>query len=394
MMNLKSTKKNIKGKQKNLGTVYSEYNTLSVAKLKMFKRNFVLYSVTLWMLLLIIVCLLMQHSMLPQIKLTVVYGKSMAEITRRKKLEYYLNETKPVNFEKFDNHFGNPDGCYIIPNIVHFIRFTSEPISYTDMICYLAALKNQKPDLLLIHHDGTANFSGKYWETIENNPEFDDVIELRYMEKPHEIFGRTIDKSWGEEYVNDIARLLILMEYGGFFLDKDVYLVRALDNFRRYEFVVGMNGRHIDNRVLIAHKTARLLPLWLGVYNADINQHERFLNSIVRPTELINSHLEMVHIVKHDLKMEKGHDIFTINVCWKEWCDWPYVLYVNYSNQLERWNFIKNKMNKSDMIWNFPEYNNIDESNVVLYNNAFRDMALHIHNPTRFTLLSYCYKYY
>lgn len=54
---------------------------------------------------------------------------------------------------------------------------------------------------------------------------------------------------------------------GGIFLGRDVYLVRSLDNYRRYEMVVGMNSKYIENRIIMAHKNARLLPLWFGRYN-------------------------------------------------------------------------------------------------------------------------------
>lgn len=39
-------------------------------------------------------------------------------------------------------------------------------------------------------------------------------------------------------YRSDIWRLQLLMEYGGIYLDGDVYVVNSLDKYRRYETVV------------------------------------------------------------------------------------------------------------------------------------------------------------
>ena len=51
------------------------------------------------------------------------------------------------------------------------------------------------------------------------------------------------------------------MNYGGVFLDNDVYVVNSLHKYRKYEMVVSWSDKNdgLGVQVLIAHRNARLL---------------------------------------------------------------------------------------------------------------------------------------
>lgn len=112
------------------------------------------------------------------------------------------------------------------------------------------------------------------------------------------------------------------------------------------------------------------------------------------PTEIIMTNQEKVHLVKRAFQLDKVHEVYNTEICWKHWCDWPYALDIDFKSHTEKWKLIKNKVNISQSIWYFPEYSTVNEESVLLYNNAFRDMALHLYNPTNFDLLIYCLDYY
>ena len=57
------------------------------------------------------------------------------------------------------------------------------------------------------------------------------------------------------------------MKHGGIYLDNDSFIIRSLDKYRKYEFVINLNeNQFMGNQVMIAHKNARFLALWLDSY--------------------------------------------------------------------------------------------------------------------------------
>lgn len=55
----------------------------------------------------------------------------------------------------------------LVPNIVHFIRFGTRSMTFVEAVCILAALKNQNPDMVMIHSDQRDFDGGKYWSTVK-----------------------------------------------------------------------------------------------------------------------------------------------------------------------------------------------------------------------------------
>ena len=53
-----------------------------------------------------------------------------------------------------------------------------------------------------------------------------------------------------------------------FLQDNDVYVVKNLDHYRKYEMAIGWEeNQFFGTQVLIAHEDARFLPLWLDTYH-------------------------------------------------------------------------------------------------------------------------------
>lgn len=65
-----------------------------------------------------------------------------------------------------------------------------------------------------------------------------------------------------------MVRILVLMNFGGIYLDNDVYLVNSLDKYRIYEMTVSWDGDNeaIGNQVLIANRNARFLRAYFDSY--------------------------------------------------------------------------------------------------------------------------------
>ena len=110
-------------------------------------------------------------------------------------------------------------------------------------------------------------FSGEYWEKMKNEPDFYARIRIRKMEVPSEIFNQKLSSGWQLYHGSDVARIRLMMKYGGIYLDNDVYVVSSLDKYRRFEIAMGWDqDQFIGSQVIIANKNARFLPLYLDTY--------------------------------------------------------------------------------------------------------------------------------
>ena len=61
---------------------------------------------------------------------------------------------------------------------------------------------------------------------------------------------------------------MILMNYGGIYLDNDVFVINSLNKYRKYEYSVGWESYKevLGTQVLIAHRNARLLRAHFDAY--------------------------------------------------------------------------------------------------------------------------------
>ena len=110
-----------------------------------------------------------------------------------------LNEQEEIDKElwngSFDS-FNNETGAdrFIVPNIIHFIRFQQEEYSLIDYVVIKAAMRNHRPDYFFIHTDvpGPGNFTSRYWNLIQKDYELWSRIRLLHLEAPSEIFGQKL----------------------------------------------------------------------------------------------------------------------------------------------------------------------------------------------------------
>ena len=89
------------------------------------------------------------------------------------------------------------------------------------------------------------------------------------------------------------------MEYGGIYLDNDVYVIRSLDYFRKFEMSVGLGNLErytIGSQVLVAHKNARLLKAWFDSYRSNYKKNEWYTNAGQVPGHVIRNHSYIAHL--------------------------------------------------------------------------------------------------
>ncbi|KAF6213274.1 hypothetical protein GE061_010992 [Apolygus lucorum] len=275
----------------------------------------------------------------------------------------------PDDFEGFDNVSGTGDGCYIVPNIIHFVRFDQPKFLFTDAVCVLAALKNQKPEKIYFHTN-SEKFEGRYWDVIMSTPGAKDVIELKNTAIPDNIFGQSFNTGFWKWHASDITRLKILMRYGGIYLDNDAYIVKSLNKFRAYEMTVSWQDAlptQINNQVIVAHKNARFLREWLWTYKGHYISTIWYYNAGIRPVEeVLSKRPELVHRGSRRFSEYPGVGAMLYLDHSGKWRNhYAIHLYVNHMSSLlwRNWSTIAT----------YPIVFN--ETNVHLYDVNFRDMV-------------------
>jgi hypothetical protein len=141
-----------------------------------------------------------------------------------------------IDFQGFDNQTGADH--FIVPNIIHLIRMNQTQFTFTDWLCLQAAYHNHRPDYFYIHTDApNGQFTGKYWSLIEKDLELRSRIIILPIEAPFEIFGQQLNPKWRLHHGGDISRIRTMIKYGGIYLDNDVYVIKNLDKYRKFESI-------------------------------------------------------------------------------------------------------------------------------------------------------------
>lgn len=144
----------------------------------------------------------------------------------------------------------------MIPNIIHFIWLRGRldrPWSYINTCCVRAAHAIQKPDKIIL------------WSDRDAPAEIADIVELRPIEKQSLVGVSDLEYA---QYRSDLARLFILQQHGGIYLDTDMLLVQPLDDLRGNEFVAGVESDDaICGAALMAKPGARFIQLWLDAFS-------------------------------------------------------------------------------------------------------------------------------
>ncbi|PNF41545.1 hypothetical protein B7P43_G12310 [Cryptotermes secundus] len=217
-------------------------------------------------------------------------------------------------------------------------------------VFYLASVRVymvQQPEVVYVHSDAE-EFGGHYWTVLQTLSFPNTSLVLSYRPRPTHVFGQPLSSIY---HASDVARIQVLMECGGIYIDADTLVLRSLNRFRHFEMAVGWpwgeymgtqlssgsseltgpeesvndgtvltsdlqeavaemcekgsSGPTIadirnwvaggeeenlqimtDEEVLVAHKDARFLPLWLNSYR---HYHPRdwYYNAGQEPTQQI-----------------------------------------------------------------------------------------------------------
>jgi hypothetical protein len=153
----------------------------------------------------------------------------------------------------------------VIPKIIHFIYGLKEdfggiPFSLVHYIAIKSAYEVNRPEQMNFFFQYEPE--GEHWEKAK------PYLNLIPVKPPTEIFGNPLCHP---AHQSDVMRLMILIQYGGIYLDLDTICVKPFDDLLHHKFVIGQQGTgyHLDglcNAVLLSEKNARFASVWLSNY--------------------------------------------------------------------------------------------------------------------------------
>ncbi len=131
----------------------------------------------------------------------------------------------------------------MIPKTIHYCWFGGNPLPELAQKC-IESWKKFCPDYEIIQWDET-NF---------------DINQNDYCREAYEA------KKWA--FVSDYARLKILYEYGGIYMDTDVEVIKNLDCFLNHTAFVGFESeRCVQTGVMASEKNGEWIKLLLSSYD-------------------------------------------------------------------------------------------------------------------------------
>ncbi|XP_012934984.1 uncharacterized protein LOC106011108 [Aplysia californica] len=145
---------------------------------------------------------------------------------------------------------------YPVPNIVHLVAFTNPTMSFRNAIGFYSIFTVAKPCLVLLHSD--VELEGPNWDIMA--PSATNLV--RVHRKPLDYINKRKIKF--VQTKADLARIDVLAEYGGIYLDSDMVIFRNMDIFRAVQFAANKAGSNANlaNGIMFSVPGAELLKIW------------------------------------------------------------------------------------------------------------------------------------
>ncbi|XP_070554334.1 uncharacterized protein [Ptychodera flava] len=210
----------------------------------------------------------------------------------------------------------------LVPNIIHYVWFGRHDFHFHHFLSIKSALHIQKAEKIMFHTDATP--TGVWWEKAKKIA--GSKLNVTRLEQPTEVFGRALPKV---HYRSDVARLQVLLQYGGIFIEEDTLIVRSLDAIRHFPFTMGLDVYGLNNGVMLAEKGAEFLRYYYDSYHF-FNDAEDHFNSAMEPYRIGNDHPDSLNIEEIRLTRPDWTDWFDMGRLWREngKRDWSHMLCV------------------------------------------------------------------
>ena len=136
-------------------------------------------------------------------------------LTYGMKLLAELGTASTIDFTDFDNTVGSSQ--LVVPNILHFIHFDSELVTFITFICILSVHYNHRPAVVLVHTNmelrgrcatiittSTSSTTTRYYTTLVSVMK--ENLKIIKTSKPSHVFGQKLSSV---QHSADVARIKV-----------------------------------------------------------------------------------------------------------------------------------------------------------------------------------------
>lgn len=167
----------------------------------------------------------------------------------------------PDSIKKLCIEYLNYDTKQIeIPKLIHFIYINQRPLKDYNYKCIYSAINNCPNYQIIIHNDIEPDT--EEWSVLKNNTQ----VKINKIERIKIFDGYNINHV---QYESDIIRLKILYEYGGIYLDNDVYVTQNLDSLLTNAnfYISKETENNLINCALISSPQNEFINIWMSYFS-------------------------------------------------------------------------------------------------------------------------------
>ena len=260
------------------------------------------------------------------------------------------------------------------PKEIVCVLFGVNEVQFGHFISILSVLRNHKPEKVMIHCDCNQLIGEYYERVLKISQKTKTQVIVRNIVKPLEIFGQQLSEESLNWHSADIMRIKVLQEFGGIYLDRDTYVVKSLDTFRKYEMTLEWYKERdvLAIHVLIARRNARYLKLWLESYRL-YDSKQWFFNAGFLPKGcILDKRPELIHRINSEFGGYGPHVCPKIyQMYYKNWIEDYYAIHLVIRNKdisIKEWCF-------GDNVKTYPSVMSFDEKIIRDLNSTFGEMA-------------------
>lgn len=217
---------------------------------------------------------------------------------------------------------GNSSSPFVVPNIVHFIWFATDvvrEVSFLNYISIKSAYQIQRPDAILFHCNQMP--SGLWWQRLWTEV----PLTIVYRQPPQHIHNQRLYHIY---HSGDVAKMEILLEYGGIYLDYDVIVVNNMDPLRKYDATLGKEKppKFIAG-IIVARQGATFLRLLYESYRNNYRPWDWDYNCARVAYQLYTQRPDLLHVEDYKLTTPDWKERWKL---WDAVIDWSdlYVIHV------------------------------------------------------------------
>ncbi|XP_066267614.1 uncharacterized protein [Branchiostoma lanceolatum] len=202
-----------------------------------------------------------------------------------------------------------PHDHYVVPNIFHYVWFSCHDFRFHHLLSVKSMYLRAKADRIIIWTDCTP--SGHNWdEAVRDIP----VLEVRQRGQPSDVWGNVINNV---PHRSDITRMEVLKEYGGVYVDWDVFAMKPFHPLRRFDFVLGNEIAGLNNGLILSKKDAPFLKVWWENYK-HFDDNKWNFHSVMEPFRLAFKHPNLIQMEFNTLSRPGWEDWWDMKAMWNE----------------------------------------------------------------------------